>query len=102
MSRYFIITSGLRGCYMPDSHEVVRCDTRAELKAILEDEADARAEGAYGLSRRDVAWAANHAWRKGSKGAILPFGQRPRERPFAIEISPATRKEWLDNNEGNN
>jgi len=102
MARYFQILTGLRGCYMPNNSYVVRCETRRELKEILQSEANAQgacASGpgyAYGLSKKDVAWAAAHAWRRGSTGAILPFShERGRTKPFSIEIHISNREDYL-------
>lgn len=102
MSRYFHITAGLRGCYMPDDAHTIRVDTRRELKEYLAETADHQAcDGRFnGLSKRNVAWAANRAWQTYGlplmkAGACLPFGEG-KARPFAIEVSPATRAEWLE------
>ncbi len=32
MSRYFNVSHGLRGCYMPDNSQIVKVTTRRELK----------------------------------------------------------------------
>jgi len=102
MSRYFTIMTGLRGCYMPDNAFTFKVDTRRELKEIIAYEADTQScEGAFvGLNKKAVAWASAHAWKKGSKGAILPFGRRgENNKPFSIEVTIATRQEYLMNQE---
>lgn len=95
MSRYFTVLQGLRGCYMPDSCNVIRVDTRRELKDYLASEMrDIREAGYQGITARDVAWAAAKAWRGGA--GILPYGNRETGRPYAVEVSPATRADWLE------
>lgn len=102
MARYFHIMQGLRGCYMPDSNSVICCDTRRQLKAALQWEADSiRDAGFAGLSKSAIAWAAAKAWRDAApkargNGAILPYGNRALGRPYALEILPATRADYLE------
>lgn len=94
--RYYHILSGLRGCYMPDNVYVVRVNTRRELKSCITHEAEHQScDGAFvGLGKAQVTWAAAHAWN--SNEAILPFGRRGGDRPYAITISRATRRDWLE------
>lgn len=102
MARYFTILQGLRGCYMPDNASVIRCDTRRELKSAIEyDARDIREAGYQGIDKKTVAWAAAKAWRDAApraqgNGAILPYGDRERGRPYALEVSPATRSDYLE------
>lgn len=102
MARYFQIIQGLRGCYMPDSSAVIRCDTRRELKAALQWEADSiREAGFQGIDKRAVAWAAAKAWRDAAPksrgaGAILPYGNRHLGRPYSVEVSPSNRADYLE------
>jgi hypothetical protein len=73
---YFSIYQGLRGCYMPDGSYVIRANTRRELKAALQWEADSiRDAGGFGANKRAIAWLANAAWkaRKQSKEYICPY-----------------------------
>ena len=106
--RYFQIMTGLRGCYMPDNSYVVRVTSRRELRAVIENEALCQAgdgEPVKGLDQRSISWAARHAMRHG--GSILPWGYIPEgkskyhcnggqwPRPYSIEISEATKEEWL-------
>lgn len=73
---YFAIYQGLRGCYMPDSSYVVKADTRKELKAALQWEADSiRDAGGIGLNKKAIAWLANAAWhyRKTGHEYIAPY-----------------------------
>jgi hypothetical protein len=102
MARYFTIMQGLRGCYLPDSCNVIRCDTRRELKSALQWEADSiRDAGFAGMDKRSIAWAAAKAWRDAAPGgrgagAILPYGNRQLGRPYSVEISPSTRADYLE------
>lgn len=100
MARYFTIMSGLRGCYMPDNAYSIKVDSRRELRSYIDEEAcNQSCDGQFvGLSQKMVSWATAHCWRKGSKGAILPFGRRGEDsKPFSIEISPISRREYLEN-----
>ncbi len=105
MARYFTIMQGLRGCYMPDSCNIIKCETRRELKSALQWEADSINDcGFQGLNKRAIQWAAAKAWRDAAPkargaGAILPYGNRDLGRPYALEISPATRGEYLEQGE---
>lgn len=102
MARYFTIMTGLRGCYMPDNASPIKCDTRRELKQALEYEAESiRDSGFQGITKKDISWAAAKAWRDGpqGRGAILPYGTRDTGRPYALEIAPTTRADYLENQE---
>jgi hypothetical protein len=107
MARYFVVMSGLRGCYMPDASYCYAVTTRRELRSIIEDEAQNQScDGMFvGLSKRAVSWAAAHAWReyKERRGAILPFGRRGEGKPYSIEIAPISRREFVEyqQSEGN-
>jgi hypothetical protein len=98
---YFHIMAGLRGCYMPDSAYVLKADTRRELRAALQSEADSQScDGAFiGLNRKAVSWAAAKAWRErkaiGCQLAILPFGRRGEAAAFSVEIAAASRADYL-------
>lgn len=39
MARYFHISAGLRGAYMPDNAAVIRCETRRELRQYIAQQA---------------------------------------------------------------
>ena len=109
MSRYFHISQGLRGCYMPDSAYVIRCDTRRDLKAALESEAYyIRDAGFIGCSKRGVASLAAMLWRRADPKArhsfgdsVLPYrnADSPGNYAFALMGSPATRDEWKESQE---
>jgi len=66
---YFHVSSGLRGCYMPDSARIIRCQTRRELKSHW--------GGAAGLSKRAIAHFVARVWRDAQQPlrtqASLPY-----------------------------
>jgi hypothetical protein len=107
MSKYFTISSGLRGCYMPDSVFVARVDTRRELKRLLADEAATwRDAGAMGGSKVAVATIAAAAWREAKKArpAILPYciplkPSGAMSYSSGVFVSAATRRDYLDSQE---
>lgn len=77
---YFNISTGLRGCYMPDNAYIVRCDTRRELKAIIKSECrDYRDAGFVGANQRAIAWIAAMAWRNRGKFQL----------PYALPLAPS-------------
>ena len=101
MSRYFHISHGLRGCYMPDSVCAVRVDTRRELKAILESEADSlRSSGYVGLSKKTITAMAASLWKRSARSfgdTVAPCRQAgQREFSYGLFGSPATRADWLE------
>lgn len=104
MSKYFTIQTGLRGGYMPDCSNVIRCDTRRDLKAYLEGEArDIRDAEYIGCGKRAIAWLAAKTWREAQKPkpGYLPFVAEYRAKdqthyPYGIFASVATRAEYLE------
>lgn len=103
MARYFTIMQGLRGCYMPDSCAVIKCDTRRELKAAIAWELnDIRDAGFKGIAKRDAAWAAALLWAKKSPAAIIPYGHTTKNKAFAVDVSTSTRADYVEylNSEG--
>ena len=110
MSKYFCVSQGLRGCYMPDSVSHIRVDSRRELKDYLESEASQirDMENTIGCTKRHIAWLANAAWKEAHKKqnrAYLPFvapwGYREQiaSYPYGIFCSVSTRAEYLENQE---
>jgi hypothetical protein len=102
MARYFSISNGLRGCYMPDSAFVARVDSRRELKGLLLETAEYAAAGGF-YNKREVASVAAAAWREAQKKspAYLPFcvpmgTERNGGRPYGVFISAATRADWKE------
>lgn len=104
MAKYFHISRGLRGCYMPDAAFVLKTDTRRDLKAAIADEAAQYRNADYaGGSKKDIAKLAAWAWRDAHKAkpaalpACLPF--RPshsRSYSEGVFVSVATRAEYLE------
>lgn len=100
MSKYFSISNGLRGCYMPDSATVARVDSRRELKSLILETAEYAAAGGF-YNKREAASVAAAAWREARKKspAYLPFCvpmgmQRNGGRPYGVFVSVASRAEW--------
>jgi hypothetical protein len=110
MAKYFTIMRGHRGCYMPDSCHVVMARTRRELKAAIADEvrfataADEVDGPIYRHRKSDVATCAAAAWYEAQKpnpthlSFVVPYGER-NERPFAVQVSVASRQEYLEQKE---
>jgi len=101
MSKYFHISQGLRGCYMPDSAYVARVETRKELKSFLESEArDIRDAGYVGLGKRAIAWLAAECWRNRGKVTldfVAPYRDKSQiHYPYGLFCSPASREEWKE------
>lgn len=100
--RYFHISQGLRGCYMPDSSYMVKVESRRELKAALESEArDIREAFEAGCNKRQIAWLAAAVWRKPESfyPFVAPYGNRSGSAInycFGLHVSPATRAEFLE------
>jgi hypothetical protein len=102
---YFTISTGLRGCYMPDNCFVVRCNTRRELKAVIESEADNyKLAGYIGANKRAIAHIAAIAWKEAQKPnpAYLPYAlpvapQHARDNYCeAVFVSTASRHEYKE------
>ena len=101
--KYFLISSGLRGCYVDDSQFIIAINSRRELKSTLESECD-RSREAYGFggSKAEIASAAAWAWREAQKRTgYLPlaigFGRSrsTNDRPFGVFVNVASRAEYL-------
>ena len=101
MSRYFFISHGLRGCYMPDDCYVIKAKTRRELKAALAAQADMlRNESIVGLNRVAIASAVAQVWRNPAQrlDSVVPY--RDCEScdsgyPFGLFVSNATRNDYV-------
>ena len=101
--QYFNISNGLRGCYMPDSAHIIRCNTRRELKRALEDEAYyLRDAGFTGASKRAVASLAAEAWRDAQQPRkkwgdfvcpLKPHGSD--NASYGLFVSHSTRADYL-------
>jgi len=80
---YFTISTGLRGCYMPDNCYVIRAKTRRELKEAIASEArDYRDAGFVGANKRAIAHIAAIAWKEAQK-------PKPAYLPFALPLAPS-------------
>ena len=102
MAKYFTVMTGLRGCYMPDSVAVIKCDTRRDLKNAIEWEAnDIREAGFVGMNKKMIAAFCAHMWREAQKKKpsvypdVLPYGTA-KNYHSAIHASVATRREYLE------
>lgn len=103
---YFHISSGLRGCYMPDNAHVAKIDTRRELRAIVEYEARDMIEAyGFGYSKADRASVVAQVWKEARGRApksrydhVISFGRTraKNDRPFGLFISHATRADYLE------
>lgn len=76
---YFCISTGLRGCYVPDNAYVIQAATRRELKAAIESEAREYRDASFvGANKRAIAWIAAIAWRN----------RRKNQLPYALPLAP--------------
>ena len=84
MAKYFNISHGLRGCYLPDSDPfVAMCKTRRDLKAIIESEASMiDSGGTQGFSKKAIASFVAQCWREAHKPrpAYLPLALPYKDR----------------------
>jgi hypothetical protein len=65
--KYFNISNGLRGCYMPDNSFVVEADSIAGLHVVLEGEARYMVDAGYkGASKYNIKRLAREAWENNS------------------------------------
>jgi hypothetical protein len=101
MPKYFHISHGLRGCYMPDAIFVLKAATRRDLKAALAFDANDISDAGFHLNKRHVASVAAAAWREAHKARpsiydfVIPYGNdHAGDRPFAIAASVATRADY--------
>lgn len=107
--RYFAISNGLRGCYMPDSVYIGRFATRRELKSALEYEAESLRDAGYiGLSKRAIASLAAAAWRESGKPAptvydfVAPYRQSYQDSySYGLFCSVSSRRDYREQEESN-
>jgi hypothetical protein len=100
---YFHISTGLRGCYMPDSSYIFRAKTRRELKAAIAYEAARYRNADYvGANKKAIAEIAAIAWRNAkTRKDHLPYSlpvAPPHARTTyceAVFVGNATRAEYL-------
>ena len=101
---YFVISQGLRGCYVSDSCYIVAVKTRRELKRYLESEAyDIRDAGFVGCSREAVAALAAECWRNKGKATldnVAPYRShgtsRPEDYPYGLFCSASTKADYRE------
>lgn len=93
---YFNVSHGLRGCYMPDSSEIVRVTTRRELKEYVSDLV-ARLEYPFGGSKAAIAEVVAKAWRspKEWRDFVVPLAETRGAYRFGVFISNSTRADYL-------
>jgi hypothetical protein len=100
---YFWIEYGLRGAFCDGNGYIIQCNTRRELKAAIQWEADSlRDAGMVGANKRGVASLAADAWRALKRPTPYPFvmpvsresGARA-NYAWGIHCAPSTRKEYL-------
>jgi len=96
--KYFCISQGPRGCYLPDDNYIIAVATRRELKRCLENEAYyIRDAGFVGLSKRAIAWLAAAAWRSNGNYCVpYRYAERDASYCYALFCQRATRAEYLD------
>ena len=103
MSRYFHISSGLRGCYMPDAQWIARVDTRRELRSIVEYESNSMRDAyGHGGSKRQISAAVAQVWagyRTQHLDSVVSFGRDRTSLPFGVFIAPASRADYLASQE---
>lgn len=103
MSRYFNVSTGLRGCYMADSSYEIRVDTRRELRAVIASELDSyRDAGFLGATDRAAGTLAAAAWRESRKPcpSYLPYCAPVADGLGAdycqgVFVVSSTRADWL-------
>lgn len=104
MSKYFSVSTGLRGCFLPDTVHVIKVDTRRELKSAIAWEAESYADAGFvGASKKAVAWLAAEGWREAHKPSpsflslCLPLArEKGSGYAFGIFVAPATRSDYLE------
>lgn len=102
-TRYFLISFGLRGAYMPDSSFAIGANARAELKTIIEGEAESARDGYTGASKRAVASLAAQAWaNRGIYESVMPLKPIGSDHAsYGLMVSNLTADEfaeWESNN----
>jgi len=105
MAKYFNISHGLRGCYMPDGDPYyVMVRTRRELKGLIAEHAESLGD-MIGLSKKNIATFAATCWYEAHKEKpdylphCLPCHDRSvkiSKYSYGIFVSVATRREYLD------
>lgn len=109
MSKYFHVSNGLRGAYMPDSASVIKVDRYRDLKfAIMHEAMHLREAGYVGVQKKLVTSIAIDLWREAQR-------ERPQTMPMCLPLKPehastysyglfisvATRAEYLEHEKEN-
>ena len=100
--KYFLIQTGLRGGYIPDSSYPVKAGTRRELREAVKSESSQANYGGdmVGLSDKAQAEFCAWIWRERDKPQFLPYalpyGYRGQGKPYAIFLVPISRAEFLE------
>lgn len=97
--RYFHISTGLRGCYMPDSVHIYCVESRRELHEAITSEAESMRDAYnYGGSKKAVSAAVAQVW-AGYKtqhlDSVIPFARERGDYAYGLFISPASRADYL-------
>jgi hypothetical protein len=98
---YFHISTGLRGCYMPNDAWVSYAPSRKALKGVLEDACGSYKDAEYvGGSKAHIAHVCALAWRNRKVYQLpycIPFARkRGKSYSEGVFVSSATRKEYLE------
>ena len=95
--RYYHISAGLRGCYIPDNGGIIAVNTRRELREAIAYEAQGLRDAyGFGGSKRAISAVAAEAWKyTGIYDVVLPFGTRRGKYPFGLFLSRTTRADYL-------
>ncbi len=84
--KYFSISNGLRGMYIPDESYTIRVKTRRELKAALNCEAsNIRDAGFLGCGKRAITWLAAQAWRNSGE-YVVPYRHNIKGAGYAFGL----------------
>lgn len=105
MAKYFHISTGLRGAYLPDNAYCVKVNSRRELKAIVLNEYRDIKEAGYSINKAELTatvadiWRNTKAIRKSPYPFVVPYGFRNSHgvnKCNAIHIGHATRAEYVE------
>jgi len=110
MSHYFTVSTGLRGCYMPDNSVELRVDTRRELRDYVLSELRDLQDAGFIISKREAIATVADIWRnlkaprRSPYAFVVPYGWRNSRgagvnKCNAIHINHSTRADWLASQE---
>lgn len=109
-NRYFFISTGLRGCYMPDNGNHIKVKTRRELKTYLENEAYyLRDAGFVGASKKNITTLAAQTWRELKKAKPTYLSMVCPLKPphvdsycYGLFVNMSSKREWKEEQENGN